>query len=126
MLPYLVLVCLTAVTSATLQALGRFALPAFAPAVLNVCWIVGAVAIAPRLASDAASQAYILAACVLVGGVLQWIVQWPALRREGFRLRRGVKTNAPHPGPLPEGEGDIRRQLRRVRRGMIPTMLAWR
>src|SRR6478736_4937033 len=53
LLPYVILVCLAAVTSATLQGLGRFAAPAIAPAVLNLVWILGAVIVAPRIASDA-------------------------------------------------------------------------
>ena len=110
MLPYLVLVCLAAITSATLQALGRFAVAAFAPAVLNVCWIIGAVAIAPRLVDDPAKQAYILAACVMVGGVVQWIVQWPALRRAGFQFECDFDST--------------RDELRQIRRGMIPTALS--
>src|SRR5262245_36048382 len=60
LLPYLILVCLAAVTSATLQGLGRFAAGAFAPAVLNLFWIAGVVLIAPRIAIDAVGQAYIL------------------------------------------------------------------
>ncbi len=110
MLPYLVLVCLAAITSATLQALGRFAAAAFAPAVLNVCWIIGVVAIAPRLSADPTAQAYILAACVLIGGVLQWMVLWPALRRAGFQFDHDFDAT--------------RDELRQIRRGMIPTALS--
>ena len=61
---------------------------------LNVCWIIGAVAIAPRLVDDPAKQAYILAACVMVGGVVQWIVQWPALRRAGFQFECDFDVHA--------------------------------
>src|SRR5262249_52954438 len=86
LLPYLILVCLAAVTSATREGLGRFAAGAFAPAVLNLFWIAGVVLIAPRIAGDAVGQAYILAACVLIGGLFQWAVQWPGLWREGFRF----------------------------------------
>ncbi len=110
MLPYLVLVCLAAITSATLQALGQFAAAAFAPAVLNVVWIIGAAAIAPRLANDPKAQAYVLAACILIGGLLQWVVQWPALRRAGFRFDHDF--------------GATRDDLRQIHRGMIPTALS--
>ncbi len=76
LLPYLIFVCLTAVSSATLQALGQFGPPAFAPAVLNVCWIAGVAVLAPRFADAVTEQAYIVAGCILVGGVLQWLVRW--------------------------------------------------
>jgi putative peptidoglycan lipid II flippase len=124
LLPYLILVCLAAVTSATLQGLGRFSAPALAPAVLNSFWILGAVIVAPRIASDAVGQAYILAVCVLLGGLAQWAVQWPSLREEGFQLNihsslvtgHLQRTNDKGQGTLPE--------LARIRRGMIPTTLA--
>jgi putative peptidoglycan lipid II flippase len=116
MLPYLVLVCLTAITGAALQALGRFAAPAFAPAVLNIAWIVGAVGIVPLVSTNPVHQAYVLAACVMLGGVLQWAVLWPAMLREGFRFER-----TPHDANTVE---ELHRELKLVRRFMIPTTLA--
>jgi putative peptidoglycan lipid II flippase len=116
LLPYLILVCLTAITSATLQALGRFAAPAFAPAALNVCWIIGAALIAPHVSNDPVVQGYLLAGCILVGSIAQWIVQWPALWREGFRLRPAI--HAEHSFDSTLGH------LRQIRLGMIPTTLA--
>src|SRR4051794_7824503 len=81
MLPYTVFICLAALAAATLQSLGEFRWPALVPSVMNVCWLVGAWFIAPRITSDAAHQAFVMAGCVLVGGVLQLLVQLPALRR---------------------------------------------
>ncbi len=120
LLPYLIFVCLAAVSSATLQALGQFGPPAFAPAVLNVCWIAGVAVLAPRFADGAAEQAYIVAGCILVGGVLQRLVQWPAIRREWTQVgneRRGAKA-------IDAGTAETRQRLSRIRRGMLPTMLA--
>jgi putative peptidoglycan lipid II flippase len=116
LLPYLIFICLAAMASATLQALGRFGPPAFAPAVLNVCWIAGAVILAPKLAGGTAGQAYVVAGCILVGGILQGLVLWPALRREWANLGK-------------EQTGDqkldiTQERLRRIHRGMFPTMLA--
>ncbi|MDH3719061.1 MAG: murein biosynthesis integral membrane protein MurJ [Planctomycetota bacterium] len=85
MLPYLLFICLAAQVSATLHALQHFGTPAFVPVLLNVVWIVGALVIAPLWATDKASQAYVLAVCVLCGGMLQLVVQLPVLRRSGFR-----------------------------------------
>ena len=116
LLPYLIFICLAAITSATLQSLGRFAPSAFAPAVLNVCWIVGAVFMAPKFAETTVGQAYVLAGCILAGGLLQWLVLWPALRRE--RGKTGGESNTDQDGEL------MRQRLSRIRRGMIPTMLA--
>ena len=76
------------------------------PSVLNVCWLVTAWFIAPRISSDPGVQAYVMAVCVLVGGVLQWLVQWPALRRLGFRFELDFAAS--------------RQALWRVARGMVP------
>jgi putative peptidoglycan lipid II flippase len=119
LLPYLIFVCLAAVSSATLQALGQFGPPAFAPAVLNVCWIAGVAVLAPKFADGATQQAYIVAGCILVGGVLQWLVQWPALQREWTQARNGQ-----HGEKLIEATDETQQRLRRIRRGMIPTMVA--
>jgi len=85
MLPYALLICLAAQVAATLNVLKHFSVPAAAAALLNVCWLVGAWLVAPRFAPDRMAQAYILAACVVVSGVLQLGVQIPLLFRLGFR-----------------------------------------
>ncbi len=87
MLPYAVLICLAALATATLQTLGEFRLPATVPSILNLCWILGAWFIAPRITADRQQQAFVMAGCVLVGGVLQLLVQLPRLRRLGFRFQ---------------------------------------
>ena len=87
MLPYMIFICVAAQIAATLHALSSFRAPAVVPIVLNVCWIAAAVLIAPRFGDDKESQAYVLAGCVLVAGVLQVAVQLPALHRHGFRYR---------------------------------------
>jgi putative peptidoglycan lipid II flippase len=49
MLPYLWFICLAAQLSATLQALGKFRLPALAATMLNLGWLAGAWWVAPYL-----------------------------------------------------------------------------
>ena len=106
LLPYLWFICLAAQVSATLHALGHFAVPSLIATVLNVCWIAGALLIAPYWADDKQAQAYVLATCILIGGSLQLGVQLPVLWRLGFRydynwsasrsaVRRVVITMAP-------------------------------
>jgi putative peptidoglycan lipid II flippase len=109
MLPYTVFICLAALAAATLQSLNEFRLPALVPSVLNICWLVGAWFIAPRITADRQGQAYIMAGCVLVGGVLQLLVQLPALRRLGFRFDFDYRES--------------RRSLGRILRAMAPTTL---
>jgi putative peptidoglycan lipid II flippase len=85
MLPYLLLICLAAQVTATLHALSHFTIPALAPVVLNVCWLLAAWLAASQF-DQQAQQAYVLAVGVLVAGVLQLGVQLPVLRRRGFRF----------------------------------------
>ncbi|MBI3836759.1 MAG: murein biosynthesis integral membrane protein MurJ [Planctomycetia bacterium] len=86
MLPYLTLICLSAQASAALQALLQFKLPALVPTLLNVCWLAAAWGVAPCFAPDKLAQAYTIAFAVLISGVLQFVVQLPALRKAGFRF----------------------------------------
>ncbi len=109
LLPYTVLICLAALAAATLQSLGEFRLPALVPSVLNICWLVGAWFVAPRLTADPQRQAFVMAGCVLVGGVLQLFVLLPALWRRGFCFAFDFSGS--------------RRSLGRIARAMIPTTL---
>ena len=86
MLPYLVLICVTAQLSAVLHARDHFAAPALVPIILNVVWIGTLLAIVPRL-ETASEQATAVAIGVVVGGVLQLVAPLPALFRRGFRFR---------------------------------------
>jgi putative peptidoglycan lipid II flippase len=85
LLPYLLLVCLAAQLSATLQALGRFGLPALAPALLNVIWLIGVWLAASIFDLDHQQRAYVVAVSILVAGCVQVAVQARALGRLGFR-----------------------------------------
>jgi putative peptidoglycan lipid II flippase len=77
MFPYMLLISLTALCGAILNTHKRFAVPAFAPVLLNVAFIV----VALSLSSHVSQPIYLLAAAVLVGGVLQLALQIPVLIR---------------------------------------------
>ncbi len=86
MLPFLPMVSFAAVAMGMLNARGRFGLPAFAPAMFNVVSV--AMGLALWLAGfEGESVAFGWAIGTLLGGAAQFLVQWPALRAEGFRLR---------------------------------------
>jgi len=86
MLPYVVLICLTAQMCAMLHAEGIFATPAAVPIVLNVVWIVAVFWIAPRF-GDTDRQMEIIVLAILAGGILQLVLPAAALWLKGFRLR---------------------------------------
>ena len=98
MLPYLVLICVAAQLSTMLYAAGHFTVPALAPSVLNIVWLLAAWAGARWFARNQVAQAYLLAVAVIISGVAHVAVQLPTLRRLGFRFdfnwaaaRKGVK-----------------------------------
>jgi putative peptidoglycan lipid II flippase len=99
MMPFILLVALAAQAMGVLNARDRFGIPALASTFFNIGSIVGGVATASFLADPAFSrpiQSIVekpiegivgMAYGVLIGGFLQYAVQWPSLRRAGFRYR---------------------------------------
>ena len=85
--PYLVLASLLALFSGVLNARGRFAAAAFAPALLNVVFIVaiGLVLITGYARTENAGM--VLAWATLIGGFAQLAVVIWAARRSGINLR---------------------------------------
>lgn len=84
--PYLLFVSLTALLSGVLNTYGRFAVPAFTPALLNLSLIACAIVLAPRMAEPVMA----LAMGVFVGGVAQLVLQYFAVARLGFLPRPRV------------------------------------
>jgi putative peptidoglycan lipid II flippase len=107
MLPYVVFVCGGAFLAAILQVHQRFAAPAFAPVLLNVCHIavlLGGAAFlglrgnapqTPDVVRLQTTLAFWLAVGVLAAGALQVAVLLPALRAVGFRFRPRVRAWTP-------------------------------
>lgn len=81
--PYALLICITALCGAVLQARGHFLAPALAPCVFNCSLIAGA-AVA-WIAGWPVPET--LGVALLVAGVLQIALQQPFLARAGFRWR---------------------------------------
>ncbi len=83
--PYLLFISLVALLSGVLNSLMRFAIAAFAPALLNVALIV-ALLVAP---TDKVEVVRYMAIAVLVGGVFQFALCWAAVRQAGVKLHFG-------------------------------------
>lgn len=102
--PYLLLISLTALCSAILNSYGRFAVPAFTPALLNVSLITAAFYLAPHLAVPELALAW----GVLIAGVAQLLFQLPFIMRLGL---------LPMPRLQSSHEG-----LRRIKQLMVPAL----
>lgn len=102
--PFLMLVSLTALAGGVLNSFHKFALPAVTPVILNLCMIAAALWLAPRFAIPISALAW----AVLVAGILQLLVQLPALH--GLGLLALPRWGWSHP------------EVRRILRLMIPTL----
>ena len=107
MFPYIVLVCLTSVAAAMLNTMKHFAAGAFYPALLNVSLIGSALLLSGYFDQPVMA----LAVGVLIGGVLQLLLQVPPLLRRGFHYKLMLQLG--HPG------------LRRIMLLMLPAMLGF-
>jgi putative peptidoglycan lipid II flippase len=84
-MPFLTLIALAAVFMGMLNAMRRFFLPALSPAMFNVGLILGAV-LSGWVGTTLGVQPIVsLAVGFVLGGFAQMAVQWPTLRRAGFR-----------------------------------------
>ncbi len=83
MFPYLLLISLAALMQGVLNSHERFLLSASTPLLFNLTMAGTAWLLVPRFEDPIP----ILAAAVLVGGLFQFVVQVPAVRRLGFSLR---------------------------------------
>ncbi len=80
MFPYIFFASLLALATGILNVRGHFFLPALSPLLLNLSMILAAVLLAPWFDPPI----YALATGVLLGGLLQLLMQFPVLARHGF------------------------------------------
>ena len=87
MLPFLTFVAVAAAFMGMLNSLHRFFVPALSPAMFNVATIICALTLVPLMPAFGLPAIAAIAIGSLLGGVAQLALQWPSLRREGFRYR---------------------------------------
>lgn len=104
--PYLTFISMVALAGSVMNSFRHFGLPAFIPVLHNLAIIFAMLV----LAQFFAVPAYALAWGVLLAGVLQFCVMWPALARFGFRP--SFRVNFKHPG------------VQRVFKLMLPTIFS--
>lgn len=108
--PFILFVAMAALTMGVLNTFGRFGLPASATIFFNVVMLAVGLSLAKWLdPSFGATAIQCMAVGALVGGVVQWLVQVPALRAFGYRYR--FSWNLGDPG------------LHAVLKLMVPTLI---
>lgn len=80
MLPYMPLVCITAMLGGMLQTHGRFAAQAGAPIILNLCMIAAALLASRGMGAEPPTTALLVSGAVTLAGVLQALWCWRDLR----------------------------------------------
>jgi len=94
MLPYMLLICEVAIIAGLLNAHRHFAAPAAAPILLNV-FLIGSLCISGWVFSiEPQRQTFIVAAAVIIAGLAQLAIQFPALRANGISIRPQWAVNS--------------------------------
>jgi putative peptidoglycan lipid II flippase len=94
-LPFLPMVAVAAAAMGMLNSLHHYFVPALSPAMFNIATIVGVFALVPLMPRAGLPPIMAVAIAALAGGLGQVAIQWPALRREGFRYRFAVDPRSP-------------------------------
>jgi putative peptidoglycan lipid II flippase len=109
MLPFLPTVAVSVAMMGMLNSLRRFFIPALAPAMFNVATIVCAFALVPFMPAVGLPKIAGIAIGALLGGLGQIALQWPVLKREGFRYHAVLDFKDP----------DLREVLRLIGPGTL-------
>ena len=109
MFPFLILVALAAVVMGMLNSKGKFFIPAMSSSFFNLGSIIGGVSLAWLLPKFGYPAIVGMAWGTLSGGLLQLLIQLPALRKTGFRFLPQLDLRDPG--------------LRRILRLMLPATI---
>lgn len=92
MMPYIVCVSLVAMLNGALNSVNVFGVAALAQVLMNICLICGALLAGQFNEVDGV---LILSYSVVVGGVIQVLIQIPALAKAGFSFRPNLRLKSP-------------------------------
>ena len=107
MMPYILLVAMAAKAMGMLNACDRFGIPALSSSFFNIGSVAGGLFLAAYMADSTLAhpiRAVVdhpvagiigMAYGVLIGGLFQYVIQWPSLRRMGFRYRPALNLGDP-------------------------------
>ncbi len=111
MFPYIGFMSMVALSAGILNTWKRFAVPAVTPVLLNLAVIAAAWWGAPWFQSLGIAPVYALSVGVMVGGVLQLLLQVPALAAAGCLPRLGLAPAAVARAWRHPGVGTVLRQM---------------
>jgi putative peptidoglycan lipid II flippase len=86
-LPFLMMIAVAAAVMGMLNSLHHYFVPALSPAMFNIATIAGMFILVPLMPRLGLPSIMAVAIAALAGGIGQVAIQWPSLRREGFRYR---------------------------------------
>ena len=95
MLPYMVFICLAALSMAILNSFGHFAVPAFTPCLLNIIWLCAVLLVCPIFSVPLDNRVFVVAWAVLFAGVMQLSAQFPMLFHFGYRPGFSLRLDDP-------------------------------
>jgi len=93
--PFLLLIALAAWAMGVLNTEGAFFIPSLSPALFNVFSILVPVALFAYYTRRSGDPIYGMAIGVVVGGLMQLLIQVPLLGRKGFRYRFRLNLRSP-------------------------------
>jgi putative peptidoglycan lipid II flippase len=85
MLPFLPMIAVAVAAMGMLNSLHRFFIPSLSPVMFNVATIACALLLTPFMETMGLPPIMAIAIGTLLGGLGQILLQWPLLRREGYR-----------------------------------------
>ncbi len=109
MLPFLTTIAVSVAMMGMLNSLRRFFIPALSPAMFNIATIGSAFVLVPFMKDVGLPPIAGIAIGTLLGGLGQILLQWPVLKREGFRYQAVLDFKDP----------DLREVLRLIGPGTL-------
>ncbi|MCF6147554.1 MAG: murein biosynthesis integral membrane protein MurJ [Candidatus Kuenenia sp.] len=94
MFPYVFFICLVAFMGAILNTVRHFFIPAFAPMILNICWIFGAF-LSFYTGNTIDKMIFTVAIAIFFSGMIQMCIHLPFLKQNGFRYRPSLQFSHP-------------------------------
>lgn len=98
--PYILILCILAVAMGVLNCHKRFFVPSLMPIILNIGWIATLYFVCMRFGSNNVERIYMLGSGIFSVSIIQFVAQFFALYRTGFRFRFNLNLQHPYMSKL--------------------------